>query len=162
MPIMTAQSRHLSKHEIAALPDGFTESFNIKSVEFIDRAHNPFAKNKILCRGHKLFWQNYPQDFTRMPLIIQSLLVHELCHVWQYETSRLTAARYLFDPRNWYYNYRVKEGAVFDDYRTEKQADLLQDWFLVNSGAQPLRFDQKGPTPTQEWLNLVVPFQWSS
>ena len=158
---MPAPSRHLSKPEIAALPPGFTRSFDIKSVTFIDRAHNPFAKNKILCRGHKLYWQNYPQDFTRKPLIIQSLLVHELCHVWQYETDRLSAVRYLIDPRNWFYNYRVKEDAQFDDYPTEKQADLLQDWFLVNSGEAPLRFNANGPKPTRNWLNDIVPFEWS-
>jgi len=158
---MTVNSRHLSSHEIAALPAGFTRSFDIESVEFLNRAHNPFAKNKILCRGHKLYWQNFPQDFTLKPLIIQSLLVHELCHVWQYETGRLSAASYLIDPRNWFYNYRVKQGAAFDDYPTEKQADLLQDWFLVNSRANPLRFDRKGSQPTRDWLNNIVPFKWS-
>ncbi len=157
---MTAQSRHLKPHEITALPSGFTQSFDIQSVTFMDRAHNPFAKNKILCRGHKLYWQNYPQDFTRKPLIIQSLLIHELCHVWQYETRRLSAFRYLSDPRNWFYRYRVNPNAKFDDFPTEKQADLLQDWFLVNSGEAPLRFDQKGPAPTRNWLNEIVPFNW--
>ena len=159
---MTAPSRHLNSHEIAALPDDFTHSFDIKSVTFIDRAHNPFAKNKILCRGHRLYWQNFPKDFTRMPLIIQSLLVHELCHVWQYETGRLSAFSYLIDPRNWIYSYRVKPHAGFDDYPTEKQADLLQDWFLVNSGEAPLRFNANGSKPTKTWLNEIVPFDWSS
>ncbi len=158
---MSVHTRHLSTHETAALPEGFTRAFNITSVRLIDRAHNPFAKNKILCRGPDLYWQNAPLDFTREPLILQSLLVHELCHVWQYETGRLTALGYLIDPRNWRYSYRVKQNANFDDYPTEKQADLLQDWFLVNSGTAPLRFEPKTEKPTQAWLNHVVPFSWS-
>ena len=159
---MTSKSRHLSATEIARLPAGFTQSFDINAVQLIDRAHNPFAKNKIVCRGPHLYWQNYPADFTRTPLLIQSLLIHELCHVWQYETGRLTAFRYLVDPRNWTYSYRVKIDADFDDYPTEKQADLLQDWFLVNSGSAPLRYDGNGPKPTKNWLNRVVPFNFSS
>ena len=161
--LMSANSRHLSNREINALPAAFIQSFNIRDVKFIDRAHNPFARNKILCRGPCLYWQNYPADFTRETLLIQSLLVHELCHVWQYETGRLSALRYLIDPRNWQYIYDVKDAAHFDDYPTEKQADLLQDWFLVNSGHRPLRFAQKmGLKPTKAWLNAIVPFDWDA
>lgn len=159
---MTTRSRHLSPYEIARLPSAFTQAFDIESVQLIDRAHNPFARNKILCRGSRLYWQNHPADFTRMPLIIQSLLIHELCHVWQYETGRLTALSYLIDPRNWRYSYRVKPDADFDDYPTEKQADLLQDWFLVNSGDAPTRFNRKGLAPSKQWLNEICPFAWST
>lgn len=159
---MAMISRHLTDDEIKALPAGFTGQFDIQSVELINRMHNPFARNKIVCRGVRLFWPNYPKDFTRETVIIRSLLVHELCHVWQYETGRLTAARYLLDPRNWVYNYTVAENADFDAYPTEKQADLLQDWFLVNSGSHPLRYSQNGKIPTQDWLNQVVPFNWNA
>ncbi len=156
--VMATDTRQLTGREIAILPDAFAAAFDVKSVTFIDRAHNPFAKNKILCRGFRLYWPNHPTDFTRETRIIQSLLVHELCHVWQYETGRLTAFRYLVDPRNWSYSYRVRTDARFDDYPTEKQADLLQDWFLVNRGEPALRFDPRGPRPTKDWLNTIVPF----
>ncbi len=158
---MPSPSRQIQTHEIAALPSGFTSTFDIESVEFIDRAHNPFAKNKIVCRGPKLFWQSCPTDFTREPFLIQSLLIHELCHVWQYETGRLSALVYLLNPANWRYSYRVDQTVSFDSYPIEKQADLLQDWFLVNSGMEPLRFDPRGPTPTPVWLNTIVPFDWT-
>lgn len=157
---MAPNSRHLTAEEISSLPAGFTTAFNIKAVQFIDKAHNPFARNKIVCRGPRLYWQNYPSNFVREPMIIRSLLVHELCHVWQYETGRLNALCYLIDPRNWKYGYSVKENAKFDDYPTEKQADLLQDWFLVNSGTPPIRFEVNTQKPTREWLNKVVPFDW--
>lgn len=158
---MAPETRHLTDAEIRSLPAGFTAKFDIRAVTLIDRAHNPFARNKILCRGPRLYWPNHPRDFTRETLILQSLLVHELCHVWQYETGRLTAVRYLLDPRNWIYSYAVREDAVFDDYPTEKQADLLQDWFLVNSGSQPRRYAKtNGKFPSKGWLNKVVPFDW--
>jgi hypothetical protein len=159
---MTTKSRHLTEAEIRALPAGFTNHFDIQSVTLVDRAHNPFARNKILCRGPRIFWPKHPRDFTLETLTIQSLLIHELCHVWQYETGRLTAARYLLDPRNWIYSYSVTENADFDDYPTEKQADLLQDWFLVNSGSIPLRYSHGGIIPSRNWLNQVVPFDWNA
>ena len=159
---MSIDRRHLTEAEIVCLPAGFTQSFDIRAVQLIDRAHNPLARHKIVCRGPRLYWQNYPKDFTRAPRLIQSLLVHELCHVWQYETGRLTAFRYLIDPRNWKYSYRVIDGADFDGYPTEKQADLLQDWFLVNTGKAPVRYEHTGPIPTKNWLNKVVPFPWNA
>lgn len=159
----TTKFRHLTEAEIRALPTGFTNQFDIQSVTLIDRAHNPFARNKILCRGPRIYWPNHPRDFTLETLTIQSLLIHELCHVWQYETGRLTAARYLLDPRNWVYSYAVMENADFDDYPTEKQADLLQDWFLVNSSSIPLRHSHSdGKVPSKTWLNKVVPFEWNA
>jgi len=55
-----------------------------------------------------------------------------------------------------------EENAKFDDYPTEKQADLLQDWFLVNSGEAPLRFaPNEMAIPDKAWLNHVVPFAWT-
>ena len=158
---MTVNSRHITADEISSLPIGFTEAFNIKAVKFIDATHNPFAKHKIVCRGPRIYWQNHPSDFVRETMLIRSLLVHELCHVWQYETGRLNAFRYLIDPRNWSYSYRVRTDANFDDYPTEKQADLLQDWFLVNSGGRPIRFEANTSKPTHDWLNKVVPFDWT-
>jgi len=160
---MAIMSRQLTAREISALPQSFTDSFDIHAVKLINRRHNLFAHNKIVCRGPRLYWPNYPRDFTRQTLTIQSLLIHELCHVWQYETGRLTAAKYLLDPRNWIYSYSVDENAGFDDYPTEKQADLLQDWFLMNSGSLPLRYArQDGKIPSQDWLNRVVPFAWNA
>lgn len=157
---MVAKSRNLTETEITLIPAGFAKAFDIQSVELIDRPHNPFAKSKILCRGSKLYWPDHPDSFTRETLIIQSLLVHELCHVWQYETGRLSAFRYLINPRNWSYSYTMKPEVNFDDYPTEKQADLLQDWFLVNRNASPFRFNRGGPHPTKKWLNDIVPFDW--
>jgi len=153
---MPIKPRPLSTQEISVLPAGFTSQFDISSVRFLDRAHNPFVRNKILCRGYDLYWQKAPTNFAFESLIIQSLLMHELCHVWQYETGRLSAFRYLTNPQNWYYNYYVEAEATFDTYPIEKQADLLQDWFLVNSGMMAQRYDQKGPPPSKDWINAMV------
>lgn len=121
------KTRALTPDEISSLPDSFTQSFDIARVRLIGRTHNPFARGKILALHYELYWKNYPEDFTALCPSMRSLLMHELCHVWQYETGRLSVWRYLSQPKNWAYGYHYDTSKTFDDYPTEKQADLLQD-----------------------------------
>lgn len=129
---------------------------DLTQVRLRSRPHNPFARNKILVRGYDIYWPDTPADFTRYDLLMQSVLIHELCHVWQYKTGRLTALRYLINPANWIYSYTFDAAKTFEDYPIEKQADLLQDWFLMNAGAEPCRY--KGIPPTLAEINETVPF----
>ena len=154
--------RGLTPNEIDLLPSGFISQIDIERVRLIDRKHNPFIGRKIVARGYDLYWPNYPLDFTAAPPAAQSLLMHELCHVWQYATGRLTAWRYLTRPKNWAYGYEFETSKNFDDYATEKQADLLQDWHNMNCGQQPYRHHPQSIAPTREQLNTVVPFDWDA
>jgi len=152
-----AEIRTLTEHELAIIPAGLRAVMDIDKVRLILRAHNIFARHKILVRGYDIYWPEAPTDFTRLDPLLQSVLIHELCHVWQYQTGRLTALRYLMNPFNWRYNYTFDPDKSFDDYPIEKQADLLQDWFLMNKGARPCRY--VGDAPTLEQMNAVIPFQ---
>jgi len=76
--------RKLTPQEIALFPSDFINQIKIDDVQLISRAHNIFAKNKILVRGNKIYWPNCPKDFTKESIDTQSMLMHELCHVWQY------------------------------------------------------------------------------
>jgi len=152
--------RALKPDEIALFPQSFTDAIDIESVRFIFRAHNPLAAKKILVRGNQIFWPNCPLDFTQDSVDKQALLMHELCHVWQYHTRRLTAFRYLTRPKHWTYHYGFDRAKSFDDYPIEKQADLLQDWYLMNMGAPPQRFKRGTQAPSLEQINQTVPFIW--
>lgn len=149
--------RHLTQHEQALVPEGFRAELDLDMVRLIPRAHNIFARGKILVRGYYIYWPETPADFTRHDILLQSVLIHELCHVWQYKTGRLTAFRYLVNPANWRYSYVFDPAKSFDDYPIEKQADLLQDWYLMNKGAKPCRYTGEPPTLAQ--INAVVPFK---
>jgi len=152
--------RALSPREISLFPNGFTAQLDMSRVRLIDRTHNPFAIGKIVARGYDLYWKDYPEDFTQQSLPVQALLMHELCHVWQYATGRLTAWRYLTRPKNWIYGYEFEACNSFDDYATERQADLLQDWYVVNLGGTPYRHRRGCRVPTQAQINSLVPFEW--
>ena len=156
-----AHTRNLLPQEIALFPKTFTKEINIESVELISQPHNIFARNKILVRGHRIYWPNCPKDFTQETVQTQSILMHELCHVWQYHTYRLTALRYLANPKRWAYKYAFDILKKFDDYPTEKQADLMQDWYLANKGCAPANYDKKKcAPPTKDALNDITPFSW--
>ena len=152
--------RGLSPDEIALMPAHFISQIDVSRVRLIGRTHNPFAIGKIVARGYDLYWKNYPQDFTQEPLLACSLLVHELCHVWQYATGRLTALSYLTQPKNWIYGYEFDPHKTFIDYDIEKQADLLQDWYHMNHGGRPSRYHQTSSPPSLTQINAVVPFEW--
>ena len=147
-------SRHLTPGERALVPEAFARELPLESVRIILRAHNPFARTKVLVRGRRIFWPGAPEDVSREGAGLQTLLVHELAHVWQYETGRLTAFRYLSDPRNWRYGYRT--GAEFESLGIEAQADLVADWWRVRRSLPPLR--HIGAPPTREWLEEAIPF----
>lgn len=151
-----AESRGLTEDETALVPVEMRASIDLSRVRIIDRAHNPFAIGKILVRRYDIYWPGAPQDFAVVQLSRQALLIHELAHVWQYATGRLTAFSYLSRRHNWRYRYAVYQGAVFDDYAVEAQADLVQDWFRVRQGHAPAYFT--GESPSREWLEQTVDF----
>jgi len=153
--------RRLLPQEIALFPADFLKQINIEAVQLISQAHNIFAKKKILVRGNKIYWPNCPTDFTKETVHMQSMLMHELCHVWQYNTYRLSALRYLLIPKNWIYGYAFDIVKNFDDYAIEKQADLMQDWYLANKGYSPCRYNEdKCVKPTKGDINKITPFIW--
>ena len=147
-------SRALTQGERALVPAGFARELPLGAVRIVSRAHNPFARGRVLVRGRRIFWPGAPEDVSEERAGLQTLLVHELAHVWQYETGRLTALRYLADPRNWRYGYRV--GEAFEGLGTEAQADLIADWWRVRRGLSPMR--HIGDPPTREWLEAAMPF----
>ena len=146
--------RPLTPSERALVPEAFARVLPLDSVRIILRAHNPYARRKVLVRGRRIFWPGASADVSREGAGLQTLLVHELAHVWQYETGRLTAFSYLTDPRNWQYGYR--DGAEFESLGVEAQADLVADWWRVCRGLPPLR--HIGQPPTREWLESAIPF----
>lgn len=157
-PILKAAWRHLSAHEIALIPQSFASQIDIHAVRLIDRAHNPLAAGRIVCRGNDIYWKAYPKDFSLCSIGIQALLIHELCHVWQYSHGKLTALRYLCNPRAWKYGYEFSSLKCFAEYPTEQQADLLQDWYAVHCGLRPSRYCRMASPPSTAQIKAVVPF----
>lgn len=156
----TGEARPLRPSEIALVPPDFAAVVDLRAVRLIDRVHNPFAAGKVLVRGPDIYWPGTPADLSRCGLRTRALFVHELAHVWQYATGRLSAWRYLTTPSDWRYGYEVRQGAGFDDYGVEAQADMVGDWYRMREGAAPVcfRMGALGEPPTLDWLEATIPF----
>ena len=149
-----APERGLTEGERALVPPELAEAINLGAVRIRDRAHNPFALGKLLVRGDVIHWHGAPADVSQAQPAMQALLMHELAHVWQYRTGRLSAWRYLTEPANWRYHYLPNTDLRLDDYAVEEQADIIEDWFRQRQG-YPLANWRERPPPAG-WLETVV------
>jgi hypothetical protein len=77
-------------------------------------------------------------DYSLEPLNYQELFIHELAHVWQYQTGVLNPKLSgLFEfVRNGFsygkaYRYVLESGRDLIDYGMEQQAAMVADYFLV-------------------------------
>ncbi len=66
-------------------------------------------------------------DFSKLSLITQSWVIHELVHVWQIQQGVKVVRHALFDRR---YRYALEEGKAFFQYGLEQQAKMVEDYFL--------------------------------
>lgn len=82
-----------------------------------------------------IFWPGVAPDLSRVGPAALATLQHELQHVLDYRTGRLTAARYLVDPREW--TYDVRQAANFDRLGAEQRATLVEHLWLAENGFRP-------------------------
>jgi hypothetical protein len=93
----------------------------------------------------------WSEDYSREPLGLQALFLHELTHVWQSQTRGkyyLPLMRHPFCR----YSYRLMPGRRFEDYGLEQQAEIVRHLFLLRNG-QNVR-----GAPSRAALEALVPF----
>ena len=81
--------------------------------------------------------QRWSEDFSKTPLELQGLLIHELTHVWQAQTRGrfyLPLMRHPFCR----YAYDLKPGWSFESYGLEQQAEIVRHAFLARRGVRLL------------------------
>jgi hypothetical protein len=97
------------------------------------RGHVP-----ILTRGHKIYWPGAPEDFSARPAAM-AILQHELQHVLDFSTGRLSALGYLFDPRNWTYRLPSPDRWDWKRLGAEQRAVLAETlWRAEREGGEKL------------------------
>ncbi len=74
------------------------------------------------------FWR---EDFGEAPLKLQGLFLHEMTHVWQYQSGIfLPIRRHAFCR----YHYSLKPGWPLKKYGLEQQAEIVRHTFLLRQG----------------------------
>ncbi len=91
----------------------------------------------ILTRGDAIFWPGASPDLSKHGPGRLAILQHELQHVLDYRSGRLTAARYLGDPREWTYNVDDALSRGFDRLGAEQRATFAEHLWLAENGFRP-------------------------
>jgi hypothetical protein len=91
-----------------------------------------------MTRGDAIYWPGAPPELSssRNPFDM-AILQHELQHVLDYRTGRLTAARYLTDPRAWTYDIEPTMDTLFEALGAEQRATLAERLWLASNGYRP-------------------------
>jgi len=150
---MTARS--LSPGERALARSVYGAAIDLDRVEVRWRRWWPFQPRNVVMApcGHihvhprADFWSD---DFSQETLGLQGLLIHELCHVWQWQRGIfLPLRRHPFCR----YDYVLEPGKLFARYGIEQQAEIVRHAFLLMHGAAlPDR-------PALAAYRAVLPFQ---
>ena len=103
----------------------------------------------IHAHPHSTLWSD---DYSREPLWLQALFLHEMTHVWQAQTKGkfylplmrhpFCRYRYDFDPRR-----------PFARYGIEQQAEIVRHAFLLRCGQRP------AAAPPLAELEAILPFR---
>jgi len=92
----------------------------------------------VLARPSTIWWPRAPADlsapgFERGMAVLQ----HELQHVLDYGTGRLTAIGYLSRPANWRYGWPRDRRVGWDRLGAEQRASMAEQLWLIDNGFAP-------------------------
>ena len=133
---MPGGARRLTEGERALARGVYRDAIDLDRVEIRRRRWWPLQPRSIVMApmGHLHFHPASPvwsEDFTREPLPLQGLFVHELCHVWQTQRGLfLPLRRHPFCR----YTYGFRPGLSLMGYGIEQQAEIVRHAFLLRAG----------------------------
>lgn len=145
------EERPLTSGEKALAASVFGKALETQHITVRGRKWWPLQPRNIVMApaGHIHFHPRCPfyhEDFSKAPLTLQGLFIHELTHVWQYQMGRnLVFAR---GPFARYSYLPLIEGKRFEEYGIEQQAEIVRHCFLLSrgcpvEGAPPLAVYQR-------------------
>ena len=95
-------------------------------LTYLWRGHVP-----ILTRGRRIYWPGATADFSDAPNAM-GVLQHELQHVLDFSTGRLSALGYLLNPKNWI--YRLPDDWDWRRLGAEQRAVLAERLWRAEQG----------------------------
>jgi hypothetical protein len=123
-PLSELERKLLSPGLIAALDEAgavpliVPRAAWLARLTFLWRGHVP-----ILTRGRRIYWPGAAADLSTAPNAM-AVLQHELQHVLDFSTGRLSSLGYLLNPRNW--TYRLPDERDWRRLGAEQRAVLAE------------------------------------
>ncbi len=149
-------TRSLTVRERAALSDGLWDALMAAGAfPRIVSGSSPLARLSHLWRGHtpvltlgdRIYWGRAPDDCSRQPAAM-ALLQHELQHVLDYATGRMSWLSYALRPKDWIYD--LPAGALdWARLGAEQRAVLAERLW---------RAERKGAADETARLRAVLPW----
>lgn len=139
--------RPLTKGEIALARTVFGDSIDYAAVYVSDQKFGGMdflPEGTAMAPNGNLFMPGcYHDDYAQESVLRQSLFIHEMTHVWQYQNKVLApiieAAKLNVKHKFNYmaaYNYTLDEKKDLLDYNMEQQASIVQDYFVLKNSGQ--------------------------
>lgn len=133
---MTQTSRPLTPGERNLAASMFGGAIDYDRVKLHRKKWFPFHPVKTLMAPTGSIWfhpkgPHWRDDFADAPLGLQGLFLHEMTHVWQYQSGIfLPIKRHPFCR----YDYALKPGWPLQKYGLEQQAEIVRHSFLLREG----------------------------
>ena len=149
--------RALTAGEIDLARSVFGDAIDYSQVRMIRRKWWPLQpRNTIMAPSGSLHF--HPQgnawsdDFSKEPIPLQGLFIHEMTHVWQ---AQRRGRFYLVLMRHPFcrYDYAVRAGWPLERYGLEQQAEIVSHAFLMRRG-----MGVPG-VPARAQLETILPFR---
>ncbi|CAI0918573.1 Uncharacterised protein [Serratia rubidaea] len=128
-------TRPLTLGEVILARSIFGNSIIYNTVRVHCDSYLPFglqASHTAMAPNGELWFRKelYKPDFSMADLGDQLTFIHEMAHVWQYQTGMWVRMRGLF---SWAadYKYRLNEKKTLKDYSMEQQASIIADYWLL-------------------------------
>ncbi len=141
--------RRLTEGEVALAGGVFGDALATGKVRI---AALPAWRRAFVTGASLIFWpaRTARRDFSLASLTLQSVLVHELTHVWQAQTGvNLVLAKLRAGDGPAAYRYDPGPGARFADLNIEQQAMVVQHAFLAARGGGT-------PHPEETYASLLA------
>ncbi|EEF63316.1 RHS repeat-associated core domain-containing protein [Pedosphaera parvula] len=136
-------SRPLTQGEITLAQSMFGGKIDYTKVNIYHKKQNPLHPKETLITPDGNIYSNpkgntYSTDYSaaalpNLSLIVTSeLFIHEMTHVWQFQTGVHVMASALY--RKYEYDYSKLGTIKFTEYGVEQQATIVEDYFLLKNG----------------------------
>jgi type VI secretion system secreted protein VgrG len=144
--------RGLTDGEIALVRPYFGDSLDYAKVRVRQEKFTPFQdENTYMTPAGEIYAPGalYSEDFSDTSVVdawTASIFVHEMTHVWQFQSGLDIVAAGLVafvGERGAYekaYPYTLAHGRDLTQYGVEQQAEIIEDWWLIHHGYEPTDF----------------------
>jgi len=139
--IWTLQVRNLTHAEMTLAKAVFADLIDYTQVKILSAPFLPWQPIGMFMAPNGTIFvnpENYSLDYGKESLIYQSVFIHEMTHILQYQQGLsvlwrgglLQMAYYLTAKSYNPYHYILQKGKAFSAYNIEQQGDIARDIFL--------------------------------